>query len=269
MNLDQHLENFKILEKMSEIKHKIIVISGKGGVGKTSVSVNLAKDLSSKVKKVGILDADIHGPNVAKMLGIEHLSMKNDESGLKPIKVTFNLIAVSLALMGYDTNQPFVWRGPMKANVIKQLLENTNWGTLDYLIVDLPPGTGDEALSICQLIPNITGAIIVTTPQDVAILDCKKSVRFIQELKIPIIGLIENMSGFVCPHCQGETNIFKKGGGRKAAEELNISFLGEVPFQPEFVNLGDSGTPFVSSKEKSKSADVFMAIVNKIGEFVK
>ena len=265
----EHLEREKrIKEKTAKVKHTLVVMSGKGGVGKTTVAVNLACALSITGKKVGILDTDLHGPNIAKMLGIEKQSICMHEFGMEPVEVSKNLKAVSIALAGYDPDQPMIWRGPMKAKIIMQFLADVNWGELDYLIIDSPPGTGDEPLSVCQLIPDAAGAVIVTTPQDVAVLDARKSVQFAKELKIPVIGIIENMSGFVCPHCHVETDIFKKGGGEKAAEELKVSFLGRVPFQPEFVDFGDKGTPFVSFKEKSRSAEVFMAIVDRIKEFI-
>ena len=258
----------RLKEKMMKIKHIFIVISGKGGVGKTSVAVNLAYALSLSAKNVGILDIDIHGPNIAKMLGIEKHSLYGFEFGIQPVEVSDRLKAVSLALTGYDSDQPIIWRGPMKAAVIRQFLADVNWGELDYLIIDSPPGTGDEPLSACQLIPNVSGAIIVTTPQDVAVLDARKSVQFVKELKIPIVGIIENMSGFTCPHCGNEIDIFKRGGGEKAAEELKVLFLGRVPFQPEFVEYADKGTPFVSFKNKSKSVEAFMGIVDKVKKFI-
>jgi len=258
----------RIKDKISKIKYVLIVISGKGGVGKTSVAVNLGYALSLLEKKVGILDIDIHGPNIAKMLGIENKSIYGLESGIEPVAVTFNLKAVSLALTGYHPDQPVIWRGPMKTALIRQFLGDVNWGELDYLIVDSPPGTGDEPLSICQLIPKISGAIIVTTPQDVAILDSRKSVLFAQELKVPVVGIIENMSGFTCPYCHNQIDIFKKGGGEKSAFELKVPFLGRMPFEPELVELADKGIPFVSFQEKSKSAEAFRGIVNRIKEFV-
>jgi Mrp family chromosome partitioning ATPase len=224
--------------------------------------------LSLSGKNVGILDIDIHGPNIAKMLGIEKHSLYGFEFGIQPVEVSDRLKAVSLALTGYDSDQPIIWRGPMKAAVIRQFLADVNWGELDYLIIDSPPGTGDEPLSACQLIPNVSGAIIVTTPQDVAVLDARKSVQFVKELKIPIVGIIENMSGFTCPHCGNEIDIFKRGGGEKAAEELKVLFLGRVPFQPEFVEYADKGTPFVSFKNKSKSVEAFMGIVDKVKKFI-
>ncbi|MBU4304039.1 MAG: Mrp/NBP35 family ATP-binding protein [Candidatus Omnitrophica bacterium] len=270
VNEQKLLEQEKRLkEKMSKIKHPLIVMSGKGGVGKTTVAVNLAYALSLSGKLVGILDIDIHGPNIAKMLGIEKQAIYALESGIEPVEVSGNLKAVSIALTGYNPDQPIIWRGPMKAKVIMQFLADVNWGELDYLIIDSPPGTGDEPLSACQLIPNVSGIIIVTTPQDVAILDARKSVLFAKEIKIPVVGIIENMSGFICPHCHVETDIFKKGGGEKASEGLKVPFLGRVPFQPEFVEFGDKGTPFVSFQQKSKSTEAFMNIVKKIEDFVR
>jgi len=266
----EYLEQEKQLkEKMSRIKHPLIVMSGKGGVGKTTVAVNLAYTLSLSGNSVGILDIDLHGPNIAKMLGVEDRTIFSCEFGIEPVLVSANLKAVSIALSGYNPDQPIIWRGPAKAAVIRQFLSDVNWGDLDYLVIDSPPGTGDEPLSACQLIPNVSGIIIVTTPQDVAILDARKSVLFAKEIKIPVVGIIENMSGFVCPHCHVETDIFKKGGGEKAAEGLKVPFLGRVPFQPEFVEFGDKGTPFVSFQEKSKSAEAFMSIVKKIEDFVR
>ncbi len=258
----------RLKDRMAKVKHTFIVMSGKGGVGKTTVAVNLAYALSFVGKSVGILDIDFHGPNIAKMLGIEKHSLYGSEFGIQPVEVSDKLKAVSLALAGTDQDQPIIWRGPLKTAAIKQFLADVNWGELDYLIIDSPPGTGDEPLSACQFIPNVTGVIIVTTPQDVALLDARKSVLFAQKLKVPVVGIIENMSGFTCPYCGNEIDIFKRGGGEKAANELKVSFLGRVPLQPEFVEYADKGTPFVLFKEKSKSAKAFMDIVNKIIEFI-
>lgn len=264
---ERQQQDLLLKERMSKIKRSFIVMSGKGGVGKSTVAVNLAYALSMAGKKTGILDIDLHGPNIAKMLGIEKEAVRSSESGIEAVEVSENLKAISIALLGYNPDQPIIWRGPAKAAVIKQLLSEVQWGELDYLIIDSPPGTGDEPLSACQLIPNATGIIIVTTPQDVAILDARKSVLFAHEIKIPVAGIIENMSGFVCPHCGKETDIFKKGGGERAAKELGVPFLGRVPFQHEFVEFGDKGTPFVSFGHKSRSAEAFKEIVTKIEGF--
>jgi len=256
----------RISEKMSRIKNKLLVMSGKGGVGKTSVAVNLALALSSKGKSTGILDIDIHGPNVPKMLGIEGTVLYACEDGIEPVRINRSLKAVSIALLTKDQDQPIIWRGPLKTALIKQFLGDVNWGDLDYLIIDAPPGTGDEPLSVCQLLPNLTGAIIVTTPQEVAILDSRKSVMFAQKLNTPVIGIIENMSGFRCPNCGTEIYLFGKDGGQKAAEELNIPFLGRIPMDPEIVKYEDRGKPFIIEREKTEAAKAFFQIVERIQE---
>ena len=224
-------------------------MSGKGGVGKSTVSSNLAATLSMQGYMTGIMDVDITGPNIPKMFGVEDEKLHVVEEKLIPVTVP-----PSMKLM----------RGPVKMGAIKQFIEDVNWGYLDYLIVDMPPGTGDEALSIVQLMPKADGMIIVTTPQDVALLDSRKSLRFGAETRIPIIGIIENMSGFVCPHCGEVTNIFKSGGGEAAAKELNVQFLGKVPIEPGVVDAGDSGMPVVLKYPESASAKAFGAIVDKV-----
>lgn len=253
--------------KMAKVKNVFIVMSGKGGVGKSTIAVNLACAFSTLGKKTGIFDVDIHGPNTAKMLGIENRELISSQWGIEPILVTETLSAVTLACTGHDDSAPFIWRGPMKSAVIRQLLSDTNWGELDYLIIDAPPGTGDEHLSVCQMIPNVTGAIIVTTPQDVAVLDARKSIKFVQELKIPIAGIIENMSGFICPYCRKESDIFKKGGGEKAALDNSVTFLGRIPFDSDLVNAADEGKPFIFSRPDSESSRIFRRIVKKIQDF--
>lgn len=269
INEKERIEQDKRLkENLSRIKNKIIVMSGKGGVGKTTVAVNLAYALSLSNRRVGILDIDIHGPNIAKMLGIEGSRAAGSVFGIEPVDVLPNLKAVSLALLFDNQDQPVIWRGPLKMGVIKQFLSDVNWGSLDYLIVDSPPGTGDEPLSAIQLIHDINGAIIVTTPQDMAILDARKSIQFAKELSIPVIGIIENMSGFICPHCHNEVNIFKKGGGESSAREFKVPFLGRIAFEPEFVELADRGTPFVSFKKELESSKAFIKIVDRIEEYI-
>jgi ATP-binding protein involved in chromosome partitioning len=261
----KELEQDKRLESnLSKIKNKLIVISGKGGVGKTTVAVNLAYGLATRGKKVGILDVDIHGPNIAKMLGIENTRLMASDAGIEPVNVADNLKAISLALMIKDQDQPIIWRGPLKMITIKQLLADVNWGELDYLIVDSPPGTGDEPLSVCQLMPDINGAVIVTTPQDVAILDSRKSVGFAKQLKIPFVGIIENMSGFTCPHCGKDIDLFGRGGGEKAALDLAVPFLGSIPLEPDMVKSGDSGRPFIHFREGTPTAKIINKIIDKI-----
>ncbi|WP_148208214.1 Mrp/NBP35 family ATP-binding protein [Methanosphaerula palustris] len=228
-----------------DVKHVILVLSGKGGVGKSTVSVNLASALSAHGRQVGLLDLDIHGPSIPKMLGIEDQKPGVLNKILEPVHVTGTLAVMSMAFLLPDTSSPVIWRGPMKMSVIQQFLTEVNWGALDYLIVDLPPGTGDEALSIIQLAPNVQGAVIVTTPQDMAVLDAMKAVKFIEKLEVPVLGIIENMSGMICPQCGETIDLFGRGGGEKAAEELGIPYLGSIPLDPEMVKAGDEGRPYV------------------------
>ncbi len=261
----ESLEQEKRLKKnLSRIKNKLLVISGKGGVGKTTVSVNLAYGLCMKGYKTGILDVDIHGPNVAKMLGIENVKLQQSDLGIEPAAPLPSLKAVSLALVGFDSTRPVIWRGPLKMAAIKQLLSDVNWGDLDYLVVDSPPGTGDEPLSVCQLIPDLKGAVVVTTPQSVAILDSRKSVLFAEQLKVPVLGIIENMSGFVCPYCGESIDLFGSGGAEEAALDLKVPFLGRIPLEPFIVKSGDSGKPFVSFDKDKKSAVIIDEIIEKI-----
>jgi ATP-binding protein involved in chromosome partitioning len=228
-----------------DVKHVILVLSGKGGVGKSTVSTNLASALAAHGRQVGLLDLDIHGPNIPKMLGIEDQRPAVLENCMEPVHVTGNLSVMSMAFLLPDTSSPVIWRGPMKMAVIQQFLSDVNWGSLDYMIVDLPPGTGDEALSIVQLAPNVEGAVIVTTPQDVAVLDAVKAVKFIEKLELPVIGIIENMSGMICPHCGESIDLFGRGGGEKAAEDLGVPYLGSIPLDPAMMKAGDEGRPYV------------------------
>ncbi len=259
----------RLKENLAKIKHTVLVMSGKGGVGKTSVAVNLAYALSLSGNDVGILDVDIHGPNVAKMLGIEHAGLMISPDGIEPVKITQHLEAISISLMLENRDDPVIWRGPLKMATIKQFLSDVHWGELDYLVVDSPPGTGDEPLSVCQLIPELGGAIIVTTPQDVALLDARRSIGFVRRLNVAVIGIIENMSGFICPHCHREIEIFKKGGGEAVALEQQIPFLGRIPIEPELVELSDKGTPFVAFNEELESSKVFRQIVERVERFLK
>ena len=262
---EQTEEQDKRLEQnMSGIKHKLLVMSGKGGVGKSTFAVNLALGLAMEGFRVGVLDVDIHGPNVAKMLGIEDRHLTSDGEYIEPIEVFPNLTAVSLALAGYGHDTPIIWRGPLKMGAIKQFLSDVRWSELDYLIIDSPPGTGDEPLSVCQLIPGMDGAVIVTTPQDVALLDSRKSVNFARQLNIPVIGVVENMSGLVCPHCGREIDLFGRGGGEKTAADMQVPFLGSVPLDPEVVKSGDAGKPFIASRDGNPVTEAVREIVKKL-----
>lgn len=258
-NLDEKLKN-----NMAKIKRKILVLSNKGGVGKSSITINLACSLSEKGFKVGILDADLHGPSVATMLGFEGKKLQGSSEGIIPMNVSSNLVAVSMASLIETSDAPLIWRGPLKMMALKQFLGEVEWGNLDYLIIDSPPGTGDEPLSICQLIPELEGGIIVTTPQKVALLDSRKCINFLKNLNIPLLGIIENMSGLKCPHCGKNIDLFKSGGGEKTAEEFKIPFLGKIPIDIDMVNSADEGKPYISQYKSSKTAQVFNKIVELI-----
>lgn len=259
-------EDVKLMKKLSKIKHTIIVMSGKGGVGKSTVSVNIAVGLALRGYEVGILDADIHGPNVPKMLKLEDVRLEADENGIYPAEVPPRIKVMSMAFLSQDKDTPIVWRGPMKMGALRQFIEDVYWGELDYLVVDLPPGTGDEPLTIAQLISNADGSVIVTTPQDVALLDSRKSVSFSNALELPVLGIVENMAGFVCPHCKETVNLFKIGGGEKAANELGVPFLGRVPIDPNVVDAGDNGMPLIADNGSSPASEAFEGIIDKILE---
>ena len=257
-------ERRELASKMGRIEHKIMVLSGKGGVGKSTVAVNLAVALAMAGKRVGLLDIDIHGPSVPKLLHIENARMVGDDTVLWPVKVSERLSAMSIGLLLAGKDEAVIWRGPMKYKVIKQFLTDVEWGNLDYLLVDSPPGTGDEPLSIAQLLDDADGAIIVTTPQALAIQDVRRSIMFCRQLKLPVIGVIENMSGFVCPHCDKNIDIFQTGGGKTMAKSMNVPFLGSVPIETDVVDSGDNGSPVVESRPDSKAAAAFQRIVNTL-----
>jgi ATP-binding protein involved in chromosome partitioning len=258
----------RLNSKLSHIKHRIMVMSGKGGVGKSSVSTNLAVILSMDGFEVGLLDADIHGPNIPKMLGIESRSVAGSNGGMRPIEAFPNLKVMSTAFFIGDRDSAVVWRGPLKHSAISQFIGEVEWGNLDFLVVDLPPGTGDEPLSVAHLIKKVDGSIIVTTPQDVALLDSRKAVTFSRILNIPVIGIVENMSGLECPYCHKEIPLFKVGGGEKAARELKVPFLGRIPIDPQMVIDCDRGMPFVMSYPKSEAAKAFRQIADRCKKYV-
>ena len=264
MNQQENGTNKTLMETLSKIKHRILVFSGKGGVGKSTVAVNLAVALSKHNKHVGLLDVDIHGPNVAKMLGVEDQRMEPaSEEKINPVKVSDTLSLVSMSFLLHDQSAPVIWRGPLKMKLIQQFIGDVIWGDLDYLIIDSPPGTGDEPLSIAQLIPA-TGAIVVTTPQEVSLLDSRKAVNFARKLNLKIHGIVENMSGLTCPHCGKSIDLFKTGGGERAAEELGIPFLGSIPIDPKIVTFGDEGKSFLLHDKESRATKAFHKIVDRI-----
>ncbi|OEU53249.1 MAG: ATPase [Desulfuromonadales bacterium C00003096] len=260
----------QLTEQLKGVKNKILVMSGKGGVGKSTTAVNLALALAQEGKQVGLLDIDIHGPSIPKMLGLDTERPLNGPEGMIPIPYLHNLKTMSVGFLLESELSPLIWRGPMKANLIQQFLKDVAWGKLDYLIVDCPPGTGDEPLSAVHCLmssggQNI-GAVLVTTPQEVAVLDVQKSVVFCRQLDLPVFGVVENMSGFICPKCGEAIDIFKQGGGRKMAEDLNAPFLGQIPIQPGMVEAGDAGKPYIATESKGPAAETFRSIAGHLIE---
>jgi len=257
-------EQEQIRKRVGQIKHQILVLSGKGGVGKSTVAVNLAVSLALVGKKVGLLDIDIHGPSIPKILNLEGKAIQAVGDTIFPVDMVENLKVMSIGFLLRESNDAVIWRGPMKYQMIKQFLKDVDWGNLDFLIVDSPPGTGDEPLSIVQLLENADGAIIVTTPQEVALADVRKCITFCRNLKLPVLGVVENMSGFVCPNCGHKTDVFRSGGGENMANEMHVPFLGRIPIDPQIVQACDSGRPFVYHYNQSQTAKAFEQTLNPI-----
>ena len=255
--------------RMSKIRHKVAVISGKGGVGKSTVTVNLAAAFAKAGHIVGVLDADIHGPSVPRLLGMTGQQMKVGPPGAFPVTGPLGMKVVSIDFFLPEERTPTIWRGPLKMRAIRQFLTDIVWGDLDVLFIDLPPGTGDEALSIAQLLPEIDGVIVVTMPSELSRAVVKKAITFAETMGLPIIGIVENMSGFVCPTCGDRIEIFQSGGGKKMAEETGIPFLGGIPIDPKVGVASDKGIPFVIESPNSPSTKAFMEIVEKVEAYLK
>lgn len=258
-----------LLSRMCRIKHKVMILSGKGGVGKSTVAVNLATALALKGKRVGLLDVDIHGPSVPKLLHLEGTPISGTDNTLHPVKIgcgTGTLSVMSIGFLLRERDEAVIWRGPRKYGVIKQFLKDVEWGELDYLVVDSPPGTGDEPLAVAELIEKADGAVVVTTPQEVAVQDVRRCIVFCRQVDLPVLGVLENMSGFTCPKCGELIQIFGAGGGRAMAEELGVPYLGAIPIEPEIVASGDNGIPMVLSKPDSETAKAFGRIVRALLE---
>ncbi|MGV8079291.1 MAG: P-loop NTPase [Syntrophales bacterium] len=258
-NMDQRLR-----EQMKRIRHKVMVLSGKGGVGKSTVAANIAVALALEGKTVGLLDVDFHGPSIPKLLNIESPPPMTQGGKLSPAFYGENLKVVSLGFLLPEKDSAVIWRGPLKMGVIKQLLADVDWGDLDYLIIDFPPGTGDEPLSVAQLIPDSSGAVIVTTPQELSLSDVRKSIDFCRKVKVPVLGVIENMSGFVCPNCKTVIDIFKKGGGETMAKSMGVPFLARIPIDPRIVEASDSGRPFVYHYGGTEAATAFQPVIGML-----
>jgi ATP-binding protein involved in chromosome partitioning len=263
----QAAQDTAVNDSLKKIKNKFIVLSGKGGVGKTSTSVNLAVALSKKGKKVGIMDVDLHGPDVPRMLGLHGMLDLNENRKLNPMSYSENLKAVSIESLTGNKDEAIIWRGPIKYSAIKQFIGDVEWGELDFLIIDSPPGTGDEPLTIAQTISDAR-AIIVTTPQEVSLADVRKSINFCKTVKMEIFGLIENMSGFECPHCGKTINLYGSGGGEKTAQAMGIEFLGRIPFDSNVVICGDSGTSILDTHKDSMVTKAFDKVAVKMSELV-
>lgn len=268
----QYEQEQKLRLKLSKIKHKIAIISGKGGVGKSTVTANLAVAfaMAGHKNKVGVLDADIHGPCIPKMLGLKGQTLIGGPAGmLFPVISKLGLRVVSMDFLLPNDEAPVIWRGPLKMRAIQQFLSDITWGDLDYLFIDLPPGTGDESLSVMQLIPEMDGVVIVTIPSDVSQAIVRKAVTFARQMGVPVIGIVENMSGFVCPDCGAKVNIFRVGGGKKIAEDLSVPYLGSIPIDPNICIGSDNGVPFVAGNITSPTTEAFAEIVRKIEHFTE
>ena len=265
---EDYIKRQKLVLRMKSIKHKIVVLSGKGGVGKSTVAVNLAISLALAGNKVGLLDVDIHGPSIPTMLNLVNAGVKTDGEDLLPVEMG-GLKVMSVGFLLDNRDSAVIWRGPMKMGVIEQLLRDVKWGELDYLIIDSPPGTGDEPLSAIQLVGDMDGAIMVTTPQGVAAADVRKSLDFCRQLNLKVLGIVENMSGWICPHCGKETEIFKGDNGRVMAETAGVPFLGKIPIDPAVGLSGDSGMPFVYNYGKTETAKRFEKLIEPLLELLE
>jgi len=261
---EQARDRQALAERLSTIRHRVLVLSGKGGVGKSTVAVNLSVALAESGRQVGLLDVDFHGPSVPRLLHVMESPGPGPDGTIVPVQVQKNLRVMSIGLLLPSDTEAVIWRGPMKMNVIRQFLRDVEWGELDFLIFDLPPGTGDEPLSIAQLVEKADGAVIVTTPQELALLDVRKCITFCRKLDLPVLGVIENMSGFVCPNCGHVSNIYKTGGGERMANEMGVPFLGRIPIDPRMVEACDAGTPFLSAHPDSDAAQAFRTAIQPI-----
>jgi ATP-binding protein involved in chromosome partitioning len=250
---------------MAAIPHKILVMSGKGGVGKTSVAVNLAHALAERGRVVGLLDVDLHGPNAPLMCGLEGQRAEVKDERVIPVVSPGGVHVISMSFFLEDSSDAVIWRGPLKMGAIAQFMADVDWSGVDTLVVDTPPGTGDEPLSVAQLLgTDFDGAIIVTSPQDVSLMDSTRSVSFARKLSVPILGIVENMSGLICPHCGETVNLFKSGGGEKTAVKLDVPFLGRIPLSPAMVEACDAGKPIVLAAPKDPASQAFLEIAEKL-----
>lgn len=262
-------EQKKVQKRMAKVKHKIMVMSGKGGVGKSTVAANLAVAMSKLGSRVGILDSDIHGPSIPKIMGVEGLHPSGGPTGIYPILSGYGVRVISMEFFLESPDSPVIWRGPLKMSAIRQFLSDVDWGELDYLFIDLPPGTGDEPLSVMQLLPDMDGAVLITAPSDLSQSVVRKAVNMSRKMNIPVIGIIENMSGFICPKCGSKYDLLGSGGGKKMAEEMKVNFLGQIPIDPKICEDSDKGVSFIIENPNSESSKIFMEIAQKIKNIVE
>jgi Mrp family chromosome partitioning ATPase len=260
----EHAQQQRIAQRLGAIKHKLIVLSGKGGVGKSTVAVNLGWELALREFEVGLLDADIHGPNLPLLLGVEGVKASGTPEGILPIAILPNLKVMSVSFLLADEQAPLIWRGPIKGQLLLRFVADVDWGPLDWLIVDNPPGTGDEPLTVAQAIPDADGAIIVTLPQEVSLLDCRKAVNFARAVGLRVLGVVENMSGFVCPHCNQPVEIFGAGGGEKMAEEMGLPFLGRIPMAAQVAAMSDAGQSLVGPTAPEAVREAFKRLTDRL-----
>ncbi len=254
-------------ERLQHIKQSLVVLSGKGGVGKSTVAVNLAVAVSLAGKRVGLLDVDIHGPSIPKLLRLEGRTLVDQDGDIRPLTFGEGLKVMSIGFLLENEEQPVIWRGPLKMKLINQFLRDVAWGELDYLIIDSPPGTGDEPLSVVQLIGRLDGAVIVTTPQELALTDVRKCINFCRELSLPVLGVVENMSGLVCPHCGKLVEVFgPAGGGDRMAQQMEVPSLGRIPLDPQVVEASDQGQPFVYFYGKTETGAAFRRLADAVME---
>ncbi|OGL47149.1 MAG: chromosome partitioning protein ParA [Candidatus Schekmanbacteria bacterium RBG_13_48_7] len=259
-----HEEERIIQRRMARIKHKLLILSGKGGVGKSTVSANIAMALASQGKSVGLMDIDVHGPSIPRLFGLVGVPGQGEDNTILPVIYNRNLKVISMGFFLPNRDDAVIWRGPMKHTLIKQFLQDVDWGDLDYLVIDSPPGTGDEPMSIASFIGSQLHALIVTIPPELSLEDVRKSINFCKKVSLKILGVVENMSGFICPHCGNSVEIFKKGGGEKMAHEMGVPFLGSIPIEPKMVISCDNGTPYIHQYPDSPTAKAFNEILKPI-----
>jgi ATP-binding protein involved in chromosome partitioning len=261
---ERELADRVLRDRMEQIDHKLVVLSGKGGVGKSTVAANLATALARAGKRVGLLDVDVHGPSIPRLMGLEGQQALGKDEILQPVRSAqgVKVMSIGFLLPGGDT--AVVWRGPRKYHLIRQFLQQVDWGELDFLVIDAPPGTGDEPLAVAELVRPRVSAVLVTTPQDLAVADVRRSVKFCNEVHLPVMGILENMSGLVCPACGHRIELFKSGGGEKLAKDAGLRFLGSIPIDPEIVDCGDSGKPFAAEPATSPTAKAFARAIEPI-----